>query len=51
MEPGGIEPPTSSLQSSTAGGAKEAETPEKTGDSGESSDDLDYQDLHGADGS
>jgi hypothetical protein len=35
MEPAGIEPATSCLQSSTAGDAKESEMPEKSGDSGE----------------
>jgi len=34
MEPGGIEPPTSCLQNSSADDAKETETPEKSGDSG-----------------
>jgi hypothetical protein len=35
MEPGGIEPPTSCLQSNTADDPEEAEKPERTGDSGD----------------
>jgi len=35
MEPTGIEPVTSCLQSSTADDGKETETPEKSGDSSE----------------
>jgi len=34
MEPGGIEPPTSCLQSSTADDPEEAERREKSGDAG-----------------
>jgi len=34
MEPAGIEPATSCLQSSTVDDVREAETPEKSGDSG-----------------
>jgi hypothetical protein len=37
MEPTGIEPVTSCLQSNTAEDSKEAETPEKSGDSDEPS--------------
>jgi hypothetical protein len=35
MEPGGIEPPTSCLQSSDEADVNEAGTPEKSGDCGD----------------
>ena len=44
-------PPISYLQRSTADDAKEAEQPEKRGDSGEEADGRDYQALRLIDGS
>jgi hypothetical protein len=50
VEPAGIEPATSCLQSSTANSAADAEDPEELGDSRESACGADYQDLRGVDG-